>query len=326
MTESVVPPYRLNMQFTALVLAAALIQLIVAPLFFLPQTPVLAIAVVLLLSFSTSLCRALLHEAIHGRLARRKDWNIRLGRVLAIYSGIAFDAIRLGHMTHHRFPRHLGDRADIIEPGKNRIGASVKFYLGLLGGLSLREILYSMVMLLPRRAINRVAERALPNGDATSSALHGALQRSLDRRLGRIRIDMFFVILIYAGAFYLYGAWWPVLLMSIALRGLIVSLQDNVAHYDTPAVVGAAAHNARASRLIRLFMLNQNFHGVHHDRPELPWNVLPDAFNRARGVYAGSYFALLLKQFYGPLLPDLPHMSFSSTPTNRDSGRLTVIP
>src|SRR5450631_2452238 len=165
MTESAVPPYWLNIQFAAFVLAGALIQLIVAPLFFLPQTPVLAIAVVLLLSFSTSLCRALLHEAIHGRLARRKDWNIRLGRVLAICSGVAFDAIRLGHMTHHRFPRHQGDRADIIEPGKNRIGVSVKFYLGLLGGVYLREILYSMVMLLPRRAINRVAGHAFQNDD-----------------------------------------------------------------------------------------------------------------------------------------------------------------
>ena len=300
MTGSAAPPYRMNMQFTAFVLAAALIQLIVAPLFFLPQKPIIAITVVLLLSFSTSLSRALLHEAIHGRLARRKDWNIRLGRVLAICSGTAFDAIRLGHMTHHRFPRAQFDRMDIIEPGKSRIGTSIKYYFGLLGGIYLREILYSMVMLLPRSVIDRVAEHALANDDPTNSALHGILRRGLDRRLRRIRIDVFFVMLIYAGAFYLYGAWWPVLLVSIALRGLIVSLQDNVAHYGTPAVVGASAHNASASQLIRLFMLNQNLHGVHHDRPELPWNVLPSALKSAGNSYTGTYFALMIRQFHGP--------------------------
>ena len=109
------------------------------------------------------------------------------------------------------------------------------------------------------------------------------------------------VILLYAGAFYLYGAWWPVLLMAIALRGLIVSLQDNVAHYDTPAVVGAAAHNTRTARWAGLFMLNTNLHGVHHDQPEVPWNHLPGAFARAGGDYSGGYFTLLMKQFYGPL-------------------------
>jgi fatty acid desaturase len=91
------------------------------------------------------------------------------------------------------------------------------------------------------------------------------------------------------------------LLAAIAMRGLIVSLQDNVAHYATPAIVGAAAHNSQASHWASLFMLNQNLHGVHHDQPELPWHVLPHAFTRRGGGYSGGYFALLMKQFYGPL-------------------------
>jgi fatty acid desaturase len=48
-------------------------------------------------------------------------------------------------------------------------------------------------------------------------------------------------------------------------------------------------------------MLNSNFHGVHHDHPELPWHVLPIAFSRRGEKYSGGYFNLLMKQFYGPL-------------------------
>jgi fatty acid desaturase len=309
--EAGVPPYRANLLLTAAAIVVAVIQFIFVPVIALPDAnaisievaDIVAIVVTVLLSLSTPFIRALLHEAIHGRLARRKNWNDRLGRVLAICSGIAFDAIRLGHMTHHRYPRHALDRADVIEPGKSRIGATMKFYLGLFGWLYVREILSSMAMLLPRRAINWLAQHVMAEDDAAGVSLLGALRRGLDRRLGRIRLDSIGVIIIYAGAFYLYGAWWPVLLIAVALRGFVVSLQDNVAHYGTPAVVGAPAHNSNTSRWASLFMLNQNLHGVHHDHPDVPWNRLPFAFKRSGGGYAGGYFALLMKQFRGPLLP-----------------------
>lgn len=316
MTDVVTPPYRINAQLAAAALAIGALQLAFIPVFGMAYDASAAGALAVLLSLTTPFNRALLHEAIHGRLVRRKDWNNRLGRALAICSGISFDAIRLGHMTHHRFPRHALDRADIVEPGMNRVAAGVKFYLGLLGWLYVREILSSIVMLLPRRAIDFVAAHVIAEDDLLS----GALRRGLDRRLARIRLDSMFVLLVYGGAFYLYGQWWPVLVMAIALRGLIVSLQDNVAHYDTPAVVGAAAHNSRTARWASLFMLNTNLHGVHHDHPEVPWNRLPTAFNRAGGDYAGGYFALLMKQFYGPLPADT---AADEVPATRNDGRLS---
>jgi fatty acid desaturase len=301
----VVPPYRINVLLTATAFAIAAIQLLVVPILLMPESgaeaDLLAISIAVLLSLTTPFNRALLHEAIHGRLVRRRDWNTRFGRALAIGSGISFDAIRLGHMTHHRFPRHALDRADVIEPGMNRVTATIRFYLGLAGWLYIREILSSMLMLLPRRVINWVAANVMPEDEADSMLLHGALRRGLDRRLSRIRLDSALVILIYGGAFYLYGGWWPVLLLSIVLRGLIVSLQDNVAHYDTPAVVGAPAHNTRTARWAAAFMLNSNLHGVHHDRPEVPWNRLPGAFGHAGGSYSGGYFRMLAKQFRGPV-------------------------
>lgn len=300
------PPYRINAILTATAFAVAAVQLVVVPLLLMPESgleaDLLAVCTAVLLSLTAPLQRALLHEAIHSRLASHRGWNTFLGRALAISSGISFDANRLGHMTHHRFPRHALDRADIIEPGMNRVTATIKFYLGLAGWLYVREILSSMLMLMPRRVINWVASNLLPEDGADGMVLHGALRRGLDRRLSRIRLDSALVILIYAGSFYLYGEWWPVLLLSIALRGLIVSLQDNVAHYDTPAVVGAPAHNTHTMGWAAMLMLNSNLHGVHHDHPDVPWNRLPNAFRRGGGDYSGGYFALLARQLSGPVV------------------------
>jgi fatty acid desaturase len=303
--DTLSPPYRVNVLLTATVFAIAAIQLVVVPVLLMPESglnaDLLAILIAVLLSLTTPLQRALLHEAIHSRLAAHRGWNTFLGRALAVSSGISFDANRLGHMTHHRFPRHALDRVDVIEPGMNPVAATIKFYLGLAGGLYVREILSSMLMLMPRRVINWVASNLLPEDDADDMVLHGALRRGLDRRLSRIRLDSALVVLIYAGSFYLYGEWWPVLLLSIALRGLIVSLQDNVAHYDTPAVIGAPAHNTYTTRWAALLMLNSNLHGVHHDHPDVPWNWLPNAFRRGGGDYSGGYFALLARQLSGPV-------------------------
>lgn len=305
--ESLVPPkagrseapYRVNAWLTASSLMAGILQLVIVPAFLLPRAPVSACIIVFLLSFLTPIGRALLHEAIHSRLLKPRSWNDRLGRALAITSGIAFDAIRFGHLVHHRFPRHALDRADVIQPGTNQLLAVIHFYGGLLGGIYLREILWGAILILPRNLIEYLTDRALKN-DATMSVLQGAVRRNLDRRLARSRVDLFWVAALYGGSLFLYGRWWPILFIGIATRAVIISLQDNVAHYGTPAEIGAAAHNSRASHYLSLFILNQNLHGVHHDRPEVPWDQLPEAFESDRKYYAGGYWRLLFKQFEGP--------------------------
>jgi fatty acid desaturase len=297
-------PYLINAWLTALALTAALLQFVAIPVFLLPQASVVAGGAIMLLSLITPVSRALLHEAIHGRLARTRSRNDRLGRALAITSGIAFDAIRFGHLAHHRFPRHALDRADVIAPGANCVVAVAQYYGGLLGGIYLREILWGAILLLPRGAIEFLTDRALKNDDSMR-VLRAAIRRNLDRRLWRTRIDLMFIVLVYLGSFYLYGGWWPFLLIGIAARALIISLQDNVAHYGTPAEIGADAHNSYAARRVSLFILNQNLHGVHHDRPEIPWNHLPHTFEITGKGYAGRYFALLVRQFYGPRCPRL---------------------
>lgn len=303
-------PYRVNAWLTSASLIAAIIQLIATPILLLPQEPVLACVIVFLLSLITPVSRALLHEAIHGRLVKPRAWNDRLGRALAITSGIAFDAIRFGHLAHHRFPRHALDRADIIEPGAPRILAGSQFYAGLLGGIYLREVLWTAILLLPRRLIEFLTDNALKN-DETMGVLQTAVRRNLDHRLEKCRTDLILVAVLYCGSLYLYGQWWPILILAIGTRALIISLQDNVAHYGTPAEIGAKAHNSHVPRWFGFFILNQNLHGVHHERPEVPWNQLPQTFESLGESYAGGYLPLLFKQFAGPRDPFASRDSWS---------------
>ena len=67
---------------------------------------------------------------------------------------------------------------------------------------------------------------------------------------------------------------------------------------DRSAIIKAEAMS-RAPRWAALFMLNQNLHAVHHDRPDLPWHALPAAFGPS-GRYTDRYLLLMLKQFLGP--------------------------
>ncbi len=112
--------------------------------------------------------------------------------------------------------------------------------------------------------------------------------------------------------------------MAIALRGFVVSLQDNVAHYGAPAVVGAPAHNSHNARWASLFLLNQNLHGVHHDEPDVPWNRLLVAFLRAGGGNTGGYFALLMKQFSGPLVPSAAAQAVARGDSDARFGRSAI--
>ncbi len=291
-------PVKLNVRLTAVVLVAVSLQLFAVPLVLLPQAPGWAFAAAVTLSLVTPLMRALMHEAIYNRLATGRRLNDVLGRALAVTSGIALDPIRFGHLTHHRFARHELDRPDVIEPGKSRVVACATYYLGLLGGMHVREMAASLAMLLPKSALLFLAEHGVPKDDSLR-VLRGAIRRTLDRRLRRARTDLFLAALIYALAFYLYGAWWPVLVAAVAVRALIVSLQDNAAHYGTPAVLRAPAHNARLARFARTFMLNGNLHGVHHERPELPWTALPQVPRATEDLTVG-YLALIMRQLKGP--------------------------
>ncbi|MEA3127302.1 MAG: hypothetical protein QOD67_4321 [Caballeronia sp.] len=81
-----------------------------------------------------------IHEAIHGQLLPRRQLSESAGRVLAIRFLLPFDAVRFGHLMHHRFTREPYDRPDVNDSSSNRVRARIHYYARLLGGLYAAEL------------------------------------------------------------------------------------------------------------------------------------------------------------------------------------------
>src|SRR5262249_33625280 len=116
--------------------------------------------------------------------------------------------------------------------------------------------------------------------------------------------------------FALYGRWWPVLLLTCYLRGVWISLADNMPHYGVELERPGRARNFKLARAWRIVVMNHHLHCLHHLHPTLPWSALPRlaAHAQAAGdasamIDGGGYFSALLRQFRG-----LNHSSSNPSP------------
>ena len=296
------PPYRINLALLGVMLAASCLLIAVVPVIaasHFAAAAILAFAIIAL----TPLHSVLLHEAIHGRLAGSPSRNRLAGRALAVAFGLSFEVVRFGHLLHHGYNRHALDRPDILDRGKNGIASWIAYYSHLLGGVYLAEIAASLVFFLPRPTVKQLIIRSFPDAEPASAAVRRAVLKVADdtRLVTRIRADGIAFIALYGMAFWLYAAYWPLLLAALLARGITISLMDNAPHYGTPAIINAPARNMSTPAWLGGFLLNQNLHALHHERPDLPWTALKQTFIRSGAAYDGSYAAALTRQFRGPI-------------------------
>jgi fatty acid desaturase len=121
------------------------------------------------------------------------------------------------------------------------------------------------------------------------------------KRRNAIRLDIVAIFALFGLAVWLWGAFWPVFAGCIAARWSVLSLLDNAPHYRMPLDSGLDARNTRLPSFARWFVMNGNYHGIHHHAPQLCWHELPAAFARAGATSEGSWFAALARQFRGPV-------------------------
>ncbi|WP_446222490.1 hypothetical protein ACTWPB_22150 [Nocardia sp. IBHARD005] len=126
--------------------------------------------------------------------------------------------------AHHRYSRVRG-RSEIYDPAKtSRRAAAPRFYLGLLGGLDLLEVVALLLAPMPERAIRALGRWA----DAPDSVGGLVLERVAQPVvLGKFRTDAAAIVVIHTAAFLAYGAHSWMLLAAIGGRALIISLSDN---------------------------------------------------------------------------------------------------
>ncbi|HUB91307.1 MAG TPA: fatty acid desaturase [Dyella sp.] len=296
--------HRANLALLGLVATAVLVQLFAWP-FLLRQWGALALWVALPLVVLAPTHWGLVHESIHGQLLPQRWLNEWLGRALAIAFALPFDAVRFGHLMHHRFTREPYDRPDVHDGVTHHLLARIRYYAHLLGGLYLAELAMPLLTFLPVTWVCRLVAHKLRSEepiDRDVQRLFVGFAKNRERRI-RMRRDWILSVLLHGCAFYIYGAWWPVLAVKMFLRGLWLSLADNLPHYDVTLDEQGRARNFRVPAFWRPVLMNHHLHRLHHQHPTLPWTALPAlarADAAASATYAdGDYFRAAFRQFRG---------------------------
>lgn len=251
---------------------------------------------------------ALQHEAIHNLFAVDQVRNRRAGRLMAILFGSSFRVLRFGHLMHHRFNRHPLDCPDVYDPHTtSALKARSRFYAEVFGGLYLLEVFLPLLYWLPQPVIHRLLDRIYGGEDFRLKQLRQLARQSLgsSRAIAEIRQDGAAALILYAGAFILWGKWWAALLGFILIRATLISFLDNIYHFRTPVDRPDFAYNLALSRPLRALILNMNFHRVHHHHMHLPWWMLPRQFRAAQETFDRGYFNAALAQLRGPAPTDM---------------------
>jgi fatty acid desaturase len=249
----------------------------------------------------------LIHEAIHGQLFANRRLNENVARMLAIVLSLPFEAVRFGHLMHHRFTREPYDRPDVHEGDGPRWRTRLTYYFRLVGGFYVGELLLPLLAFLPVKAARALVARTVgaqgPVGVDVERLFTGFATDPARRQ--RTRRDWLLTAALYACAFYLYGVWWPVLAATMYLRGVWLSLADNLPHYDVALDEPGRARNFRVARVWQGILMNHHLHRMHHQHPTLPWTALPalarETATPADAAREDAYFRSVLRQFSGPV-------------------------
>jgi fatty acid desaturase len=246
---------------------------------------------------------ALTHETFHGVFHHKQSVSNAYGRVLSILFGAPFGVLRYGHLMHHRFNRTALDSSEVFDFNKTgRLWANMVYFFRLLIGLYLYEVLSCLMFLLPSGLLHRLAKKLVCCGEDEHPAYAIARRQLLEpANLNRMRMDSVIILFILGASFYLYGEYWPLLLLALAGRGMMISFFDNAFHYGVPLNDRHAAFNLSLPDWAAKLILNFNLHRVHHKYPGLSWHELPGAYDRENGTTEGSYLAVSLRQFRGPI-------------------------
>jgi fatty acid desaturase len=287
-----------NSMLLSVFLGLQLIQLVLIPAVLISSEPISGWLLLILLLLSNSWW-AFIHEALHGHLFPNKSIGRAVGRVNAVLYGASFDLLRFGHLLHHAYSRTQRERAEAYRADEQSwITAAPGYYFRLLGGLYVFEILGTFAFLLPRSVIRRLATRIANDDNVVGELTHRLLARDM---LHAVRTDAIAILVIYGASFYWYGQHWWMLALALWGRSLLISLMDNAFHYGTPLDQPRYAPNLAAPAWCGTLLLNFNLHGLHHQRPAVPWYELAILHRQGQGEYQGLLLPAILAQLRGPI-------------------------
>jgi fatty acid desaturase len=265
----------LNLFLICVVLGGTLFQLFGMP-FVLRDFGMRAAWLLLPIMLLQPLHWGLIHEAIHFHLFANRRANEFCARLLSVTLGFPFDATRFGHLVHHRFSRHGYDRPDMYDGRGPYALAWLRYRVRLFGGVYLGLLLAPLIACVPVSLGVRLMEKEIPideDGDAEVRRLYVSLVTNVPRRR-RTRREFAMTLALYGTSAWVYGAWWPMLLATMFVRGVWHSFADNIAHHGVALDEPERTRNYALPQVIRPFLMNHHLHLTHHLYPAVPWTSL----------------------------------------------------
>jgi fatty acid desaturase len=270
------------------------------------------VLIVVAISCTSNGLFSLFHEAIHRSLAPvvrlpviGLSLNDLLGRVVGVFFGSPFDFVGTAHVTHHRVNRTHDERVEIHDGALSmaeRRSVARGYYIFLLGGLYMAELIVPMLFWLPRRVVQPRLEAAF-----RADPMVGQVLRRIFRsphHLRAIRLDASLVLATVAASTVLYGRYWWILAIHFVIRAFLISFLDYVYHYASPLDDRLHGYNLRLPRWLSFLILNFNYHGIHHRFPALPWRSIERVFVDEGLVYDNGYLTQAVSQLRGPMTRD----------------------
>jgi fatty acid desaturase len=240
----------------------------------------------------------LIHEAIHSHLLPNRRADEFCARLLSVTLGVPFDATRFSHLIHHRYSRHGYDRPDVYDASGSYALAWLHYWGRLFGGVYLGILISPLIAFVPMSIGTRLMERKIPvteDGDMEVRRLFVSLVTNPVKRR-RTRRAFAMTLALYGASAYVYGAWWPMLLATMYVRGLWHSIADNVAHHDVALDEPERARNYKLPRALGFLVANQHLHLTHHLHPAAPWTSLAMISVPGNEMTNDNYFRAAFRQ------------------------------
>ena len=293
-------PVKANVAISAALIALNVLLYIAIPIWVLPRSLWLAVGLSVLIVVASNTFWAIIHEAIHAKILPSSRWNDTLGRSLCVCFGSPYQLLRFGHLMHHKFNRSPIDRVEVVEDAPSK-AATLNYYVKLLGGLYLLELIVAPTSLLPKPMLRGLVMTAFgaeaPDGRTMRIAAEAQLLEGPG--YGQMQFDGLLITGMLAVSFWLYGAFWWLLASALLGRAFLISFFDNAYHYGNALDDVLAGYNLKLPVVLERSILNFNMHATHHRHPRVPWSMMPTLFRQDEEAYQFAYFPAAARQLRG---------------------------
>ncbi len=229
-----------------------------------------------LFSLSNNTLFSLLHESVHGILAKDGRINRFAGCCAASWFPTGWLIQRFFHLTHHRQNRSLSEQFDVLHPQDIRwlkyaqwysIFTGIYWFVTVLG-----VVLYAMTPRILRHYLIKAFGKQ--GSEQTSANSYIGILDDLPPLTARLEIllSLCWQILLFIILDLSFVGW----LSCYTAFALMWSSLQYTDHAFSPLDCQTGAWNLHVPIWLQRVFLNYHLHLAHHQHPQVPWLYLPN--------------------------------------------------